>query len=99
MLTDITARKMARQELELKNQELNIVNEQMAAAFEELKSTEETLMARNRELEEQRESMARAKHALKVKAVGASFIGGCCGTSPAFIQALATALAPVSPPP
>lgn len=32
-----------------------------------------------------------AKHALKVKAAGASFIGGCCGTSPAFIQALAAA--------
>lgn len=33
-----------------------------------------------------------AKHALKVKAAGASFIGGCCGTSPAFIQALAKGL-------
>jgi methionine synthase I (cobalamin-dependent) len=33
-----------------------------------------------------------AKHALRVKAAGASFIGGCCGTSPAFIQALAAAL-------
>ncbi|MDP2797669.1 MAG: PAS domain S-box protein, partial [Methanoregula sp.] len=43
MLTDITARKIARQELEQKNLELNAANEQMAAAFEELKSTEESL--------------------------------------------------------
>ncbi len=76
MLTDITARKMARQELELKNQELNIVNEQMAAAFEELKSTEETLMARNRELEEQRESMAKAKNALKMANRKLSLLSG-----------------------
>ncbi|MFA4825435.1 MAG: PAS domain S-box protein [Methanoregula sp.] len=66
MLTDITARKIARQELELKNQELNTANEQMAAAFEELKSTEELLVARNRELEEQQESIRRAKKALKI---------------------------------
>ncbi|MCC7519047.1 MAG: homocysteine S-methyltransferase family protein [Verrucomicrobiae bacterium] len=32
-----------------------------------------------------------AAHALKVKAAGASFLGGCCGTSPAFIEALAKA--------
>jgi methionine synthase I (cobalamin-dependent) len=37
-----------------------------------------------------------AKHALKVRAAGASFIGGCCGTSPAFIQALAAAIVPAS---
>ena len=66
MLTDITARKIARQELELKNQELNAANEQMAAAFEELKSTEESLMSQNRELEEQRESIGRSKKALKI---------------------------------
>ena len=41
MLTDITAHKMARQELELKNQELKVVNEPMAGVFVELKSTEE----------------------------------------------------------
>ena len=66
MLTDITSRKIARQELELKNLELNVANEQMAAAFEELKSTEDSLVVRNRELEEQQESIARAKKALKI---------------------------------
>ncbi len=29
-----------------------------------------------------------AQHAAALKAAGAGFIGGCCGTSPAFIQAL-----------
>ena len=66
MLTDITARKIARHELELKNQELNAANEQMAAAFEELTTAGEELVVRNRELEEQRESIARAKKALKI---------------------------------
>jgi 5-methyltetrahydrofolate--homocysteine methyltransferase len=31
-------------------------------------------------------------HALKVRAAGADFIGGCCGTSPAFIRELKSAL-------
>jgi PAS domain S-box-containing protein len=66
MLTDITARKMARQELEQKNLELNAANEQMAAAFEELKSTEEALLARNRELEEQREALHKSEQGLQV---------------------------------
>ncbi len=66
MLTDITARKTAHQELELKNRELNVANERMAAAFEELQSTGEELVARNRELEEQRESISRSKNALKI---------------------------------
>ena len=66
MLTDITARKIARQELEQKNLELNAANEQMAAAFEELKSTEESLLARNRELELQRETIRKSKQAILV---------------------------------
>ena len=66
MLTDITARKIARQELEQKNLELNAANEQMAAAFEELKSTEESLLARNRELEAQRETIRKSEQAIQV---------------------------------
>ena len=66
MLTDITARKIARQELVQKNQELNAANEQMAAAFEELKSTEESLLAQNRELEQQRETVRRSEQALQI---------------------------------
>ena len=66
MLTDITARKIARQELELKNLELNTTNEQMAAAFEELKSTEESLVARNRELEKQRETVRKSEQAIQI---------------------------------
>jgi PAS domain S-box-containing protein len=66
MLTDITARKKARQELEQKNLELNAANEQMAAAFEELKSTEESLMAYNRELEEQRLALCKSEQALQL---------------------------------
>jgi PAS domain S-box-containing protein len=66
MLTDITARKIASQELEQKNLELNAANEQMAAAFEELKSTEESLLAQNRELEMQRETIRKSKQAILV---------------------------------
>jgi methionine synthase I (cobalamin-dependent) len=33
-----------------------------------------------------------AAQALNVRAAGADFIGGCCGTSPAFIRALRTTL-------
>jgi signal transduction histidine kinase len=66
MLTDITARNIARQELEQKNQELNAANEQMAAAFEELKSTEDLLLARNRELEEQREAVHKSERGLQI---------------------------------
>ena len=33
-----------------------------------------------------------AAHALNVRAAGADFIGGCCGTNPAFIRALKTTL-------
>ncbi len=66
MLTDITARKIARQELEQKNLELNAAYEQMAAAFEELKSTEESLLARNRELEMQRETIRKSKQAIQI---------------------------------
>ncbi|MFA6226249.1 MAG: PAS domain S-box protein [Methanoregula sp.] len=66
MLTDITARKIARQDLQLKNQELNAANEQMAAAFEELKSTEELLLTRNRELEEQREAVHKSERGLQI---------------------------------
>ncbi|MDO9324162.1 MAG: PAS domain S-box protein [Methanoregula sp.] len=66
MHTDITASKLARQELEQKNQQLNAANEQMAAAYVALKSTGAELVVRNRELEEQRESIGRAKKALKI---------------------------------
>ena len=66
MLTDITARKIARQQLMQKNQELNAANEQMAAAFEELKSTEESLLVQNRELELQRETVRRSEQALQI---------------------------------
>jgi 5-methyltetrahydrofolate--homocysteine methyltransferase len=34
-----------------------------------------------------------AAHALNVRAAGADFIGGCCGTSPAFIRELRSVLA------
>jgi PAS domain S-box-containing protein len=66
MLTDITARKIAHQELEQKNLELNAANEQMAAAFEELKSTEESLQVQNQELEEQREIIRKSEQALQI---------------------------------
>ena len=66
MLTDITARKIARQDLEQKNLDLNAANEQMAAAFEELKSTEESLMAYNRELEGQRQALCKSEQALQL---------------------------------
>ncbi len=65
MLTDITARKIARDELEQKNLELNAANEQMAAMFEELKATEESLVARNRELEEQRKALHKSELGLQ----------------------------------
>jgi PAS domain S-box-containing protein len=66
MLTDITARNIARQELEAKNLELNAAYEQMAAAFEELKSTEESLIQGNQELEEQREALRKSEQGLQV---------------------------------
>lgn len=34
-----------------------------------------------------------ARHAARLHAAGATFIGGCCGTTPAFIRALRTELA------
>lgn len=57
MLTDITARKTAEEELRLRNKELRESNEHMAVALEELKSAEESLMTRNRELEQQRTAL------------------------------------------
>ncbi|PKL58466.1 MAG: hypothetical protein CVV34_02155 [Methanomicrobiales archaeon HGW-Methanomicrobiales-5] len=66
MLTDITARNIARQELEVKNLELNGAYEQMAAAFEKLKSTEESLIQGNRELEGQREALRKSERGLKI---------------------------------
>ena|GEM_PF-1198552 len=52
MLTDITARKEAEDDLRKVNDELNIANEQMAALLEEVRSTGEALAVRNHELEE-----------------------------------------------
>ncbi len=49
-----------------KEKELNAANEQMAAAFEELKSTEESLLVQNRELEQQQETVMRSEQALQI---------------------------------
>ena len=54
MLTDITDRKSAEQELAEKASALNTANEEMMMTLEELRSAEENLVARNHELEEQR---------------------------------------------
>jgi signal transduction histidine kinase len=64
MLTDITQRKSAEEELRKKVTELNMANEEMSMAFEELRSTEETLVTRNRELEEQRKALADSRDAV-----------------------------------
>jgi S-methylmethionine-dependent homocysteine/selenocysteine methylase len=38
-----------------------------------------------------------ARHATRWHAAGASFVGGCCGTTPAYIRMLAHALSPTAP--
>jgi signal transduction histidine kinase len=66
MLTDISARKAAEQELGNKVSELNAANEEMVMTLEELRSAEESLVARNRELEEQREALVASRESLSL---------------------------------
>jgi PAS domain S-box-containing protein len=66
MLTDISARKTAEQELGNKVSELNAANEEMVMTLEELRSAEESLVARNHELEKQREALVASGESLRL---------------------------------
>ena len=65
MLTDITRRKTVEQDLKKRYSELNTSHEEMSVALEELRSTEETLLSRNRELEDQKIALAESGESLR----------------------------------
>jgi signal transduction histidine kinase len=66
MLTDITDRKAIEQDLKNRYGELNNAHEEMSVTLEELQSTEEALVARNRELEEQKIALAESGDSLRM---------------------------------
>ena len=66
MFTDITARKEAEAELNRKFSELDSATEDMTKAIEELRSTEQMLVERNRDLEEQRIALAGSESSLRL---------------------------------
>jgi PAS domain S-box-containing protein len=66
MFTDITSRKNAENELHDKFGELDAATEDMSMALEELKSTEQMLVERNRDLEEEQASLADSEKSLRL---------------------------------
>jgi signal transduction histidine kinase len=66
MFTDITSRKNAENELHDKFGELDAATEDMSMALEELKSTEQMLVERNRELEEEQAALAGSEKSLRL---------------------------------
>ena len=66
MFTDISARKEAEEELKNKFGELDAATEDMSMALEELRSTEQMLLERNRDLEEQRTALGESEKSLRL---------------------------------
>ena len=66
MFTDISARKEAEDELKNKFRELDSATEDMGMTLEELRSTEQMLLERNRDLEEQRTALAGSEKSLQL---------------------------------